>query len=576
MWPFTTKYPEKTLQDAVVAGEYDYIIVGGGTAGCVVASRLSEDANVKVLVIEKGFVNDSLATRVPLTSCTFDAVPGNVARQTEPNEVCEGKRLSLVHSESLGGCSRINGMLYTRGLPAIYDEWASITGFEEWNWRGVEPYFERLESKLEQTPGRASVQVVQHPPMFGLYKFLEDASSSMGLPVVNQPNQPNAPAAGYSYLDYTIDSEGNRHSALRSFLPTDLAIERQGRLTICTGVIATSLELDVADGRVKGVHVKPVGREEPEFLAARREVILCGGAILTPQLLQLSGVGPASVLERVGLEVKRDLPAVGVGFNDHYGIPICLELPFDQTYHFMERNILQGIYQFVRFCVWGTGFLRSPATQAAINFKSSCVDAKSSEIVLGADELDGTKLANLPDVEVMIVPANTVPGSNVGKSLATLFTCLLRPKSEGKIQVWTTDPEADPEIHTDVLTDQEDVAVARKALRFSMALAERLSRTAADAFPSRIFLAPKNDTDDELDEFARVHIRAILHHSSSCRMGREDKGGVVDGNLRVHGFSNLRVADASVFPTIPATHTMAPTYMVAERCADLIRKTWAD
>ncbi|KAH7310885.1 hypothetical protein B0I35DRAFT_357905 [Stachybotrys elegans] len=585
MWPLSNSYPEKALE-GVAGQEYDYIIVGGGTAGCAVASRLSEDPKVTVLVIERGSVHDTFLSRVPLTSCTFDAVPGNVLRKSEPNENCHGRRIDLVHSESLGGSSRINGMLYTRGLPAMYDEWLSVTGYQDWTWDNVKPYFEKVEDMRRPHMGAAStrgqVQITQHPPLFEMNRYLQKSASALGLPVEHELNREDAPAAGYFYLDCTIDSGGERHSAFRSYLPRQLAIERQNHLVICTSVMAARLELDTAGSRVLGVHVRATNRDGTALIRARREVIITSGAIRSPQLLQLSGIGPAPLLQKHNIALKRDLP-VGKHLNDHYGIPISMEVPFDQTFHFMEKSPLQALWQLARFLAFRQGWMRSPSTQSAVFFKTSTFDTTSSTMPLQRSQLDASKPENLPDAEVMIIPANVVPGSHKGKSMATLFTCLLRPKSEGCVEIASTDPEVDPTISLNVLSEPADIQVAKRALRFSLRLAHDFINKSGFSHSAKMLVSPRPSSqgaegpeydDEELAEFTKANIRAILHHSSSCRMAREEDGGVVDEQLRVHGFSNLRIADASVFPVIPVTHTMAPTYMVAERCADFVKKAW--
>ncbi|RYP70059.1 hypothetical protein DL769_005105 [Monosporascus sp. CRB-8-3] len=465
-------------------------------------------------------------------------------------------------------------MLYTRGAPAIYNQWASVTGYPEWAWDGVEPFFRRIE-KSQGGP----VQTTQHAPLFGFYKYIEKSAVALGLQSHQNINSASAPASGHFYLDYTIDCRGFRHSALRSYLPLELALRRRGRLAICTGATVTRLELDVKGCLVTGVRVKSAKEKIEAVILPRREVIVCGGAISTPQLLQLSGIGPAPLLKQQDIPLKHDLP-VGVHLADHWGIPISTELPFNETFHFMEQSSMQALWQVARFLVGRGGWMRSPSTQSAIFMNTSHMDTKSFRMRLGDAELDASRHENIPDVEIMVIPANAAPGTQPGKSLATLYVCLLQTQSEGSVRIASSDPDVDPRIHTCLFTDPGDIEVARNALRFTLSLTEHFMTSSGYPYRARLAVAPRIDgefqdvRDHELDEFARTNARAVLHLGCTCRMGKKEKGGVVDEELRVHGVANLRVADASVFPILPATHTMAPTYMVAERCAEFIKNTW--
>ena len=607
MWPFgSSAYPEKSLRD-VTGREFDYIVVGAGTAGCAVASRLSEDPDVSVLVLEKGAAHDTWASRVPLMSCDVDqAATGAVHRYAGPDPNCDDRALRYVSCEAVGGCSRINGMLYTRGMPAVYNQWEQM-GNAGWSWADVEGCFAKIEGTGEAHPDAVpasvrpgQVQILQQDsPEFEVYDRIRQLAPKFGIPVRDDLNNASALPEGHFPYPLTIDSARRRHSALHSYLPREIAIEREARLVICTGVIGTRLELDAERNRVSGIYTKPTNRpvgsdavpapdalesSDEVFIKTRREVILCGGTICSPQLLQLSGIGPAALVERHGIKLKRDLPGVGAAFADHQAIPVGIEVPWDQTLQYLEKSPLHAIWHLLRYATTGGGWMGSSSTHEAIWLNSERLDPetwtlRAPESDPGRDPADPK---NIPDFEIMLIPASGAPDAHPGKPLFTLYTCLLRPESRGTIEIQSLDARADPSIRPNLLSHPGDLAVARKALRFALHLAERFVETWQH--PSTLYLAPRMEadrtwrdlSDGELDGFIRANIRSMYHLTSTCRMAPEADGGVVDVELRVHGFANLRVADASVFPTIPAVHTMAPTYMVAERCADFVKAAWAE
>ncbi|KAI1341121.1 hypothetical protein F5Y15DRAFT_376973 [Xylariaceae sp. FL0016] len=474
-------------------------------------------------------------------------------------------------------------------MPCVYDGWAAM-GHPDWGWDSVAPYFRKVEdarghARAEHLGRDGPVQMLQHESWFELHRHIDASARNVGLPVQQDANDPEGPAMGYFSLDYTIDSDGHRHSALRAYLPKQVAIERQSRLNICTGAIVSHIELDVEKGRATGVCVRQTGAGPGKevLIKARREVIVCNGAICSPQLLQLSGIGPASLLRSHDITVQKDLPGVGSHLSDHHGIPICLELPYHQTYHLME-NPLRAAWQLLLYTFNRTGWMKSATTNSSIFLNTDHLDTETSSIQAkpGDREFDASAIENVPDIEIMVIPASTVMEFHPGRSLFTLYTCLIQPHSHGRVEIASKDPEESPDLEFDLLANPRDLEVARKAVRFTMHLADNFVVRSGYRHPAKLFLAPnaasgrswKDVGDDEIDEYVRETVQSALHLGCSCRMGKEEEGGVVDNMLRVHGFTNLRVADASVFPKIPAAHTMAPTYMVAERCADFIKAAW--
>lgn len=590
MWPFAAPYPASLVSD-IAGRDYDYIVVGGGTAGCAVASRLSEEGDASVLLLERGRVADHWLSRIPLVSGGLARLFQVVKRVSEPIEGLGGRRTDIYAGEALGGSSRVNQMLWTRGVPAVYNEWAAM-GNPDWSWDTVEPFFKRIENATGRPAARhlgheGPVQLTKNEAQFALYSSMEASAAALGLPVEHDANDPRGPASGYFRLDSTIDRNGARHSAYDAYLPQGLARERRSHLTVCTGAVASRLQLDSASQTATGVHVKRAGsKAAPVFVGARREVVVCGGAIGSPQLLMLSGVGPEGHLQARGIAVQRHLPGVGQSLSDHHGIPVMMKVPWSETFHRLQQNIFHAIWQLLLFAWNKTGLLKSGTTAATIYVNTSHLDPDTSTLKPSPSDgtLDSTRPENAPDVEIMVIPASTLLDRFPGVPLCTLYTCLVQPETTGDIQLVSTDPEAHPRINYRALASQRDYAVARKALRFTLHLADHFVKSSGFGQPAELFYAPnaetgrdwKDLTDDELDEFSRQSVQSALHLGCTCRMGDQEAGGVVNGRLQVHGFTNLRVADASIFPKIPAAHTMAPTYMVAERCAQFIKDTWKE
>ncbi|KAM7187992.1 hypothetical protein V8F20_010727 [Naviculisporaceae sp. PSN 640] len=655
MWPFDPAYPE--ISPSQINGkEYDYIVVGGGTAGCCIASRLSEDPNVSVLVLEKGYVKDNFISRVPLMSQNFwlgDALQAK--RQfTEPMSKVNNRRNGIWSSEGLGGTSRINGMLMTRGLPGGYNEWAEKYGLTDWSWDRVEPYFRKSENatlahgpdaKHRGHDGPIEIRQAVTSP-FRWSTYLEKAAAQIGLPIHKDYNDPSAPAMGLFTTDMAIDRTGKRASTYRSFLPATLAQARKSHLTICTGAAVSRLDIDTDASPannllVKGVYIRPVqasknGTQKATgdsiYVKARREVILSLGAICTPQILLLSGIGPAAHLSSLNIPVVKDLPTVGTALQDHCSAAIMLELPKNETLTMLES--IWGLWNILLWLFSGTGLMSVSATPKSIFLRTSAIDSSTLKPNRTESHLDASLPRNIPDAEIMIQPVSSFERHVPGHSLITLCPTLLQPLSRGRIELTSRDPLANPKIFHPMLEDARDFLPFRKAIRFAMRLAEEFALKSGYPLPATLKFAPgvnldlleawektapvvdfdtgKGDapvgytfasrvdgpataktakvsatakrinktwrdvTDEEIDDYIRRVGMGSMHLASSCPMARDEKEGtgVVDQKLKVFGVRNLRIADASVFPKVPSCHTMAPTIMIAERCADFVKEAW--
>ncbi|ROV87741.1 hypothetical protein VMCG_10581 [Cytospora schulzeri] len=606
----------------------------GGTAGCVVASRLSEDPTVSVLVIEKGHVKDNFVSRVPLISQNFwmgDPLQVQSTRYSEAMSNVNGRKNRIWTAEGLGGASRINAMLMTRGVPGGYQEWVEEYGLDKWGWDQVEPYFRKSENATAH-PGSTSRG--HHGPIELRQAFwpVEGAAQNVGLSVEKDCNSPVAPAMGLFDLDMTIDKQGYRVSTYTAFLDKKTAIQRRKHLTVCTGVVVSRLDIDDQTGLVGGVHIRRVSKDIDDgdvYVQARREVILCSGAVCSPQILLLSGIGPKVQLEAHGIATKKDLP-VGASLQDHCSSAVMLNLPRTETLSLLES--IRGLWHMILFIVLGRGLMGASSTPKTIFVRTTAIDEDTMVASKNPDDLDASQPHNIPDIEIMIQPVNSLERAVPGHSLITFYTTLVQPKSVGSIELSNKDPLSNPRIHHPMLRNEQDLVPFRRGLRFAMRLADEFQRSDYP-YPASVAFAPganpdllkewemsapsstspdapvpsagltfrsgvderplpksekkeaghpaenktwRNVTDDEIDDYIRRVGMGSLHVSCTCPMSNDDRSGVVDQSLRVHGIKNLRIADASVFPKIPSGHTMAPTIMVAERCADFIKSEWSD
>jgi choline dehydrogenase len=529
-----------------MGGDFDYVIVGAGSAGCVLASRLTEDAGARVLLLEAGGSDKALRVRAP-------GLVGLLWRNrfdwtffTEPQAALEGRRMHWPRGKVIGGTSSINYMIYMRGHRQNYDAWRDA-GNPGWGYDDVLPYFKRAENnsrgadEFHGVGGPLDVSDVAGNPMSDL--LVEAACEALGAP--RNPDFNGAAQDGFGRHQATIRG-GVRCNTSLAYLKSALA---RPNLAVESGVLVTGLELEGA--RATGVRYR-IGKAEHTARAAR-EVILCAGAVGSPQLLLLSGIGPADELKKAGVEVRHDLPGVGKNLQDHLLAALC----------WRDRSGITGNVAPLPLLGWLARWLVAKTGPLASNVCESggfvCVRATSGP----------------PDLQFHMLPVGSDQKSfdnerfdPKGHAFAILPT-LLYPESRGEIRLSSNDPAQAPAIDPHYLENERDLDLLVEGVALARRIAE--AKPLRDARGEPLALVAPTKTDAEVRTAIRRSTNTIFHPVGTCAMG-----SVVDSSLRVRGLEGLRVVDASVMPTITGGNTNAPTVMIAERAADLIRQRVPD
>lgn len=533
----------------------DYVVVGAGPAGCVLAARLSEDPDCQVLLIEAGGRDWNPLLGVPLmTGLILRSAYANWSYVTEPEPQLNGRRTQWARGKVLGGSSSIHGMVYMRGLPIDFADWAA-RGLTGWSYDEVLPYFLRSENShrgdgaFHATGGPLTVSAGRlDNPLFQVYL---QAAQQAGHPKSDDFAGPSPHGAGA--YDFTIRN-GRRVSASGAFLRQAL---HRPNLRVVTQAQALCLNWD-ANGRVQGVDV--LHRGAKITLRAEREVLLCGGAVNSPQLLMLSGIGPATALRAQGLQVRADLPGVGRGLQDHLLVRVEHRALGGVTLDRLRR-VDRAAWALLKAMVWGTG----PAT----SFPLEVGGLYKSSPDLPQPDLQSHFLPALSSAALRLPYFSKVLPQDRGAGFfANVFQ--LRPESTGAIELASADPLAHPRIRPAYLSAPQDLVVLREGVK---RLREIFRQPAFNAWRGvELAPGPKVQSDADIEAWIRATADTVYHPTSSCRMGgTADPLAVLDNQCRVRGVAGLRVVDASSLPRVTSGNTAAPVYMLAERIADVLR-----
>jgi choline dehydrogenase len=527
-----------------VQGSFDYIVVGAGSAGCVLANRLTASGRHRVLLLEAGGEDRNIWIHVPIGYARlFADAKHNWLYNSEPEPALNGRQIIQPRGKVLGGSSSINGLLYIRGQAEDFNHWRQL-GNAGWSFEDVLPYFRRSEDQqrgadeLHGAGGPLSVSDVSegHP----LCEAFIEACEQAGLPRTDDFNGASQEGAGYFQL---TTRNGRRWSTARGYLKP---ARKRHNLAVISNALTTRILFE--GRRAVGVEYRKDGATH--MARANAEVIVSGGAFNSPQLLQLSGVGPADLLQQHGIDVIADMKGVGADLQDHYQARFNYRCTTRNTINDMMGSITGRVVAGLRYGLLRKGFLTIGAGYAGGFFKTdpamATPDVQFHFILFSADAV-GQKLHPWPGF------------------LASV--CQLRPESRGFVRIKSADPSQAPAIQPRYMTAQAD----RDCMVAGMQLLRRVMGQPAirRTIDAELTPGPKVASDAELLDFARAKGTTVFHPTSTCRMG-SDVTAVVDERLRVHGFAGLRVADASIMPTVVSGNTNAACVMIGEKASDMI------
>lgn len=514
---------------------YDFIVIGAGSAGCVVASRLSEGRDLKVLLLEAGGRDDHPDILVPLAWRSLRETKLDWDYVTTPQEHCDNRVIKMPRGKVYGGSSSTNAMIYQRGSRRDYDGWAKL-GNQGWAWEDVLPYFmksehqERGASAHHQVGGPLNIADLREPnPLTAAFV---EAAQQAGLRKNDDFNDGEQEGVGFHQV---TQKDGQRHSAARAFLHPAL---KRGRLKAIPQAMVTHLRFE---GRrcIGASYVKDGRRHE---VAARREVILCGGAVNSPQLLMLSGIGDRARLERLGIKVIKDLPGVGENLQDHVRVFVS---------HFSKQPV---------------SLARMNDPQERVRYEQGQGGVWTSNLGEAGAFVKLNPAAPAPELQLIFLPLIDYP-ENPNAHGYTLAPGLVATQSRGTLELQSADPYQPPLINPNYLAADDDM----RALVAGVKLARQILAAPAFAPYRGDEWLPGNRvrSDEDIEAFIRAHLDNIFHPTGTCKMGN-DPLAVVNDRLQVHGIQGLRVADGSIMPFIVNANTNAPCMMIGEKCAAMI------
>lgn len=518
--------------------KYDYIVIGAGSSGCAVASRLSEDGTTTVLLVEAGPADTDPSIHVPAAFPTLFKTPLDWDYSSTGQTGLNGRQLYMPRGKVYGGSSSINAMIYQRGNPACYDGW-NAGGVTGWGWKNVLPYFKRLEnyergaSEFHGVGGPLNVADLRDPNPLTV-AFVE-AAIEQGFP--HNPDFNDGEQEGFGLYQVT-QKNGMRASASVSYLQPAMT---RTNLTIQGNALTRRLLIE--EGRCTGVAYELDGKEQ--IAEARKEVVVCAGAFGSPHLLMLSGIGPKAHLESHGIKVVKDLSGVGQNLQDHYMAPVA--------YTCTEPVSLAGA-----------------SDPSQLEKLSHGMGLLTSNIGEAGGFVTVTEGSAAPDLQFHFAPAFFVldgSGNPAGHGF-TLMPGVVGTKSKGQVTLSSSDPTRKPNVDPGCLNDEHDIDIIVAGLKIARRILN--SEAMAPFRGAEVLPGPAVQSDAALREFVRNYTQTIYHPVGTCKMGF-DAMAVVDHELKVHGIKGLRVADASIMPAIINANTNAPSIMIGEKCADMIR-----
>ncbi|KAF9467982.1 hypothetical protein BDZ94DRAFT_1372827 [Collybia nuda] len=582
----------KVLGDDTLAASqsdvFDIIIVGGGTAGCVLASRLTEDPSLRVLVLESGGSGQSLLfSRIPSAYSLLFHTKHVYELHTEPQMSASSKRKYWPRGKMLGGCSSINAQMAQYGAPGDFDQWAEISGDESWSWKHFSRYFTKFENYVHN-PEYPEVDITKKgsrgPMRIGYFstisqpsKYFVKACISVGIPYSSDFNSPQGTRGVNRMMTY-MDETRQRVSAESAYLTTEV----RGRPNLVIAIHAQVTKIIFNDAGTKAVAVEFANSQAGSCYRARsrKEIILSAGAIHSPQILMLSGVGPAHALQQLKIPVIQDIPGVGSNLVDHPVVDLYFKDKLNDSTKFLKPKTFPDLFKVIAAT---TQYFLSRRGALATNIGEAAAFIRTNDPTLFPPEKypakiqDSTSAPDSPDVEIFTTPFAYKEHGRFMFPVHTfsLHSTLLRPISTGNIRLKTKNPWDNPVIDPRYLDAPEDAEKLLRGMRLIMdiartePLASRLDHNDTNAIlDHQLHLK----SDEELKEIIKDRVETLYHPVGTCRMAPLHNIGVVDSHLRVHGVQGLRVCDASIFPSIVSGHTAGAVLAVAEKLSDIIKE----